>query len=452
MEKTRFRFQLCVGLAVVLPWLLAGCQGPVDIMVASPPTSPAPAMRPPATSPTQLPGDPLAARTPVPDASYGPNDYVVLLTVAGGEERHLAYLSPAGSVENLFPSEVGTAYNTFSAPTQAGRLVGEDMYGPGGLVVVDFAAEQVAKRALPPGRSAFYAQISPDGRWIAFLESDLGNLGSGRWRLATWEIETGNAFTITQSVEGEGGPLPAFWSPATGKIYWRLGLPATGACPRGLWGADPQGRETEEFVDGRGGGCADRLSLSPGGTSLAYRTYDASLGETLAADEMGPGRNEIRLLDLQEGSERVLWQGDTQCEVGLDGWLTDEVLVADQICPARDSMTAEVIALNLAGEKIASLWSGRRSVPWLQVLVSPNGSWLLVEGNASWSVVNVQTGEKRVVHYPEYARQMVWCEGGDSLVYNTGCEDLQRLDLATGESTLLWEGQGFDYIGIIACR
>ena len=168
--------------------LLVGCQ-----LTGSPTSLPSSLSLPPATPSTQatqpsstslLFTTPVSTLRPSPSPTSAPSippdpyqltDYVVLLNT-GYEHRQVVYLTPAGNLKPVLPSDVA---DYCSALSPSGRLLCTDTKEPESLVALDMGTGKEYRHLLPQSgpQQRYLAMhesiVSLDGRWAFYVTSFL---------------------------------------------------------------------------------------------------------------------------------------------------------------------------------------------------------------------------------------------------------------------------------------
>lgn len=401
-------------------------------------------------TPYRSPTPRLAALTPPADDLFPPSEYVVLLSIGIEGTRRLFYLTPAGNMKLVFPESLGTTCNNFLPPTKDNLILCVDLYGPGGLAVLDLVSGEVKKAPPIEGHLLSYTTLSRNGQWVAYLEETDPRGTLGPFRLRTWEVNTGTVHTISEEA-GPEGPLPAFWSAATGKIYWFRGRPASEFCCAGFWGTNPDGSDRQELVPGDS--WWSRLATSPDGRYVILLDYNPILGEPYDLRDMGGGINEARLLDLVAGNVRVIGQAPGSCALHHASWLSEDEIAIITACPEGENYRRDLFTVDRQGNKVRTLWSDEAANPTLWALAPWGGRWLLLgRVDSTWLRLDLSTGEAAPTPYAGSYWDTLWCRDKETLVYATQNE-VFKLHVPTDQVSLLWRRWGIvDFFDIVACR
>ena len=270
-------------------------------------------------------------------------------------------------------------------------------------------------------------QISPDGRWVAYVRRS-GDIMTDRFRPTIWLIDTRTG-TQMPLVAGTGSHSQPRWSPNGD----RLAFISTG-----------EGGHAQLFVRWMGTGEAVRITglpdapssvaWSPDGRQIAYSMFVPDEGMKLGtpqtrpegaqwadplqiitavtyrADGQGylrPGYDQLFLVSAEGGAPRQLSFGPYN-NGGPLSWSTDgrTLYFSGNRSPnwEREGFNTEVYALDLASNRIRALTD--RNGPDNEPAVSPDGRWIAYTGyddhergyeNAILYVMDANGGNRRAL-------------------------------------------------------
>lgn len=274
------------------------------------------------------------------------------------------------------------------------------------LSVPAFAVQATGPERLFTGADLFSLevasdpQISPDGRWVAYVRRS-GDIMTDRFRSAIWLVDTRSGEQIPIAA-GPGAHFSPRWSPDGSRLAYI---------------SSAEGGSSQLFVRWMASGEAVRLTglsnapgsiaWSPDGSQIAYAMLvpgvSAQLGTAPDAPEgaewadpldittavryradgqgyLRPGFNQIFVVPADGGTARQLSFGDYH-HGGPLSWTSDgrTILFSGDLTPdwELDPVEGEVYSLNVATSTITPLTN--RDGPDISPIVSPDGrhiAWL----------------------------------------------------------------------------
>jgi dipeptidyl aminopeptidase/acylaminoacyl peptidase len=241
-------------------------------------------------------------------------------------------------------------------------------------------------------------EISPDGRWIAYVRRT-GDIMTDRWRPSLWLVDTA---TGAQTPLAPGGSQPV-WSPDSSRIAYIAAAEGGRAQLYVRWLATGQSVAITGLAD-----TPSSIAWSPDGARIAYAMFVPDEGMhlgsppskpegatwappleiisavTYRADGEGylrPGYDHIFLVSADGGAPRQLSYGAVNDDGPLS-WSADgrSIIFSGNRGPnwERDGQNSEVYALDIATNQVRALTD--RNGPDAQPAVSPDGRLIAYTG------------------------------------------------------------------------
>jgi dipeptidyl aminopeptidase/acylaminoacyl peptidase len=332
------------------------------------------------------------------------------------------------------------------------------------LIAVCLSLSANAQRRVPTVddllnvKSVGGAQISPDGKWVAYTVTET-DFKQNAYVSHIWlaNVTTGKTLQLTRGEKSAGNPQ---WSPANAESHWLAFTSNRAGDKNQIFVIRPDGGEATQLTKSENG--VGSFAWSRDGKSIAFTASDVDSKAAKERQEYLGGFEVVRkeynyshlwTFDVEEalkapvtGTQRTKGKEFT---VGSFSWSPDGKLIAFSATVNPDLIqggTSDIYLLSLAGDSVKKLVS--QPGPDSNPNFSPDGKWIVFSSamgnpkffytNSRLAIVPVDGGAARSISdaFDEQPQFVEWNADG---IYFGGLQKtashLFRLDPAAGKFT-----------------